>query len=165
MLKCDQLTYLMSDLSSRPPDIFNSLNRRRQWQVGSLRQHSFSLDIPQNIYDTDKLSRGLDSVCCEEPLRTRDEDRIFLYLPRNLSYCEVCNDVIRDHVQKKVRLLSSRLCQYDDVPPTPVENKVVFGEIYLYIPIYMCVYVNICILKTFLKFKASTYNHILFFSL
>lgn len=116
----------MYGLSSRPTDIFTPVNRRRQWQIGSQRQHSFSLDIPQNIYDSDKLSRGLDSACFEEPLRTREEDRIFLYLPRNLSYCEVCSDVIRDHVQRKVRLLSNRLCQYDDVPPTPIENRVVF---------------------------------------
>lgn len=119
----------MSVLSSRPTDIFSPRNRRRQWQIGSQRQHSFSLDIPQNIYDSDKLSRGLDSACFAEPLRTREEDRIFLYLPRNLSYCEVCSDVIRDHVQKKVRLLSNRLCQYDDVPPTPIENRAVFGKL------------------------------------
>ncbi|XP_035209447.1 glycogen-binding subunit 76A-like [Stegodyphus dumicola] len=118
----------MSVITSRPANIFTSSSRRRQWQIGSQRQHSFSLDIPQNIYDNDKLSRGLDSVCFdEEPLRCREEDRIFLYLPRNLSYCEVCSDVIRDHVQKKVRLLSNRLCQYDDIPPTPVESRKVFG--------------------------------------
>ncbi|XP_054721611.1 protein phosphatase 1 regulatory subunit 3D-like [Uloborus diversus] len=117
----------MSVLTTRPSNFFSSNNRRRQWQIGSQRQHSFSLDFPQNIYDNDKLSRGLDSICFEEPLRSREEDRIFLYLPRNLSYCEVCSDVIRDHVQKKVRLLSNRLCQYDDVPPTPVDNsRVVF---------------------------------------
>lgn len=121
----------MSVYSSRPTDIFTPANRRRQWQVGSQRQHSFSLDIPQNIYDSDKLSRGLDSVFEEPPLRTREEDRIFLYLPRNLSYCEVCSDVIREHVQKKVRLLSNRLCQYDDLPPTPVENRAVFGNFML----------------------------------
>ncbi|GIX78476.1 glycogen-binding subunit 76A [Caerostris extrusa] len=118
----------MSVLSSRPSDIFTSSNRRRQWQTGIQRQQSFSLDFPQNIYDNDKLSRGLDSVCfTDEPLRCREEDRVFLYLPRNLSYCEVCSDVIRDHVQKKVRLLSNRLCQYEDVPPTPDDRRPIFG--------------------------------------
>ncbi|GIX80671.1 glycogen-binding subunit 76A [Caerostris darwini] len=117
----------MSVLSSRPSDIFTSSNRRRQWQTGIQRQQSFSLDFPQNIYDNDKLSRGLDSVCFDEPLRCREEDRVFLYLPRNLSYCEVCSDVIRDHVQKKVRLLSNRLCQYEDVPPTPDDRRPIFG--------------------------------------
>lgn len=126
-VKCVLFKYLMAALYSRPTDIFNPVNRRRQWRIGSQRQHSFSLDIPQNVYDSDKLSRGLDA-CFEEPLRSREEDRIFLYLPRNLSYCEVCSDVIRDHIQKKVRLLSNRLCQYDDVPPTPVGNRVVFGK-------------------------------------
>ncbi|GBN02696.1 Glycogen-binding subunit 76A [Araneus ventricosus] len=117
----------MSVLSSRPSEIFTPSNRRRQWQSGIQRQQSFSLDFPQNIYDNDKLSRGLDSICSEEPLRCREEDRVFLYLPRNLSYCEVCSDVIRDHVQKKVRLLSTRLCQYDDVPPTPDYTRPIFG--------------------------------------
>ncbi|GFT23837.1 glycogen-binding subunit 76A [Nephila pilipes] len=117
----------MSIITSRPSNIFSSSNRRRQWQTGIQRQQSFSLDFPQNIYDNDKLSRGLDSICFEEPLRCREEERVFLYLPRNLSYCEVCSDVIRDHVQKKVRLLSNRLCQYEDVPPTPDNSRPIFG--------------------------------------
>ncbi|XP_015913484.1 protein phosphatase 1 regulatory subunit 3D [Parasteatoda tepidariorum] len=117
----------MSVLTSRPSDIFATSNRRKQWQTEMHKQQSFSLDLPQNIYDNNKLSRALDSLCFEQPLRCRDEDRVFLYLPRNLSYCEVCSDVIRDHVQKKVRLLSNRLCQYDDVPPTPVENRPIFS--------------------------------------
>lgn len=123
----------MSIIPPRPSDIFSSSNRRRQWQTGIQRQQSFSLDVPQNIYDNDKLSRGLDSFCVDERIRSRDEDRVFLYLPRNLSYCEVCSDVIRDHVQKKVRLLSARLCQYDDVPPTPVENRPIFSKYITYL--------------------------------
>ncbi|XP_076370947.1 protein phosphatase 1 regulatory subunit 3C-like isoform X3 [Tachypleus tridentatus] len=42
---------------------------------------------------------------------SKDTDRYYLYLPRNLSYCQLCADVIRQHVQKKVQLLSAKLNQ------------------------------------------------------
>ncbi|XP_013780579.1 glycogen-binding subunit 76A-like isoform X2 [Limulus polyphemus] len=75
---------------------------------------SFSLDLPVDLQSTAYPSFATASPM--EMTLSRDANRYYLYLPRNLSYCQLCADVIRQHVQKKVQLLSAKINQLENLP-------------------------------------------------
>ncbi|XP_064467569.1 glycogen-binding subunit 76A-like [Ornithodoros turicata] len=70
-------------------------------------------------------SRDAESCPHDNVLNNIASDRMYLYLPRNLSYCHMCTHAQEQHVQYKMRLLRDFLkcCATDDVLSKDLERK------------------------------------------
>lgn len=105
---------------------FNQFFNRRPNLKGIGKRTSFSLDLPVDLqsaaYPPVSAVSLETSLSRKNSIKTRDADRYFLYLPRNLSCCQLCADMIGQHVQKKVQLLNARLNQLEDLPDTPSDS-------------------------------------------
>lgn len=93
---------------------------RRMYSPSGTRA-SLSLDVPLRAKPPDPVvtfrSRMEDQLWSVDD-HDQDQERYFLYLPRNLSYCHLCADVVKQHVQTKVKHLSSKLAEMGLTIPT-----------------------------------------------